>query len=93
MPQIVLPDFTKRKARINNVKMYDGFLRLFPEREFYSASYFHSTNAWENLYPNAVISLPSEDALIFDYPLIVGFYDAVHNEPMSAFLLRPEAKK
>lgn len=44
--------------------MYDGFLQLFPERQFYSASQLKVQNLWDNFYPNGVISMPKNDAII-----------------------------
>lgn len=76
--------------KVNSVKMYDGFLRLFPEREFYSASMIRVQNLWENFYPNAVISKPIDGAIVFDYPIIVGFYDSVIDMPIASYLLKQE---
>ncbi len=53
--------------------MFDGLLKLFPEKEFYSATHFASTNLWESYFPSAVIYNPQPDATVFEYPLIVGF--------------------
>lgn len=73
--------------------MYDGFLRLFPEREFYSASMVRVQNLWENYYPSAVISRPKMGTPVMEYPIIVGFYDSVIEMPVVAFLLKQEKDK
>lgn len=86
--QLAIPDLTKRKEKLNQVKMYDGFLRLFPEREFYSASMVRVQNLWENYYPSAVISRPKIGAPVMEYPIIIGFYDSVIEMPVVAFLLK-----
>lgn len=58
---------------MNTVKMFDGLYRLFPEREFYSGTYFKCHNLWETYFPSAVIYNASENTVVFDFPLIVGF--------------------
>ena len=55
--------------------MFDGFFRLFPEREFYSAARFDCSNLWESYYPDAVTHEPLERSIIMDYPFVMGMYD------------------
>jgi hypothetical protein len=47
-------------------------------------------NHWDGYYPNAVIHLPKENSIVFDYPLVVGFYDAKLKYPSTAFLYTEE---
>lgn len=54
--------------------MYDGFFKLFPEREFYSAAMLSCSNYWESYYADAVIHQPVESSIVLDYPFIMGFY-------------------
>lgn len=72
--------------------MYDGFFKIFPEREFYSAARLTCFNHWESYYPNAVIHIPKETSIVVEFPFIVGFYDARLKYPLAAFLYREEAQ-
>lgn len=66
--------------------MYDGFFKLFPEREFYSASMIACLSHWDSYYPHAVIHLPKDNSIVFDYPFVVGFYDTRAKYPLVAYL-------
>lgn len=55
VPSIVLPNLHLQSRRISKVRMYDGFFKLFPEREFYSAAAMACLNHWESYYASAVI--------------------------------------
>lgn len=46
IPSIILPNLKGRNTKTTKVKMYDGFFRLFPEREFYSAAILSCINHW-----------------------------------------------
>ena len=47
-------------------------------------------NLWENFYPNAVISKPRSDAIVIDYPIIVGFYDCALGMAIVSYALKQE---
>ena len=74
VPSIVIPNLKNCNVKINKVRMYDGFFKLFPEREFYSAAMLSCSNYWESYYSDAVIHLPVESSIVLDYPFIMGFY-------------------
>jgi hypothetical protein len=58
VPAVVLPNLKQKHTKLSSVRMYDGFFKLFPEREFYSATRLTCMNHWESYYPNAVIHTP-----------------------------------
>ena len=43
-------------------------------------------NFWESYYPNAVVHIPKENSIIFEYPFLVGFYDVKTKTLLNAFL-------
>ena len=46
VPSIVMPNLKRCNTKVNKVSMYDGFFKLFPEREFYSAAMMSCANFW-----------------------------------------------
>lgn len=66
--------------------MYDGFEKIFPEREFYSAAMIRCLNYWEKYYPNAVAHSTPEHSIIFEFPFILGYYDVKTKTLLNAFL-------
>lgn len=88
LKEVVIPMIQSRNRSINAVKMFDGLFRLFPEREFYSGTYFNCTNLWESYFPSAVVYQPAADSVIFEYPLIVGFMHKKRKEILTAFVLK-----
>lgn len=86
VPTVVLPNLKQKQTQLSKVRMFDGFFKLFPEREFYTASRLTCLNHWESYYPQAVIHTPKETSIVIDFPFIVGFYDAKLKYPLTAFL-------
>ena len=75
IPSVIIPNLHQQNHKVFKVKMFDGFFRLFPEREFYSAARFDCSNLWESYYPDAVTHEPLERSIIMDYPFVMGMYD------------------
>lgn len=88
VPAVVLPNLGRKRAELSAVRMYDGFFKLFPEREFYSAARVACFNHWESFYPPAVLHTPKDSSLVLDFPFILGFYDARLKRALAAFLYR-----
>ncbi len=43
---LVMPNLHKEGRKASRVRMFDGFFKLFPEREFYSAALIQCANHW-----------------------------------------------
>jgi hypothetical protein len=93
VPALVMPNLKQKQTKLSAVRMYDGFFKLFPEREFYSAARVTCINYWESYYPPAVIHTPKENSIVVDFPFIVGFYDAKLKCPLTAFLYSEEGQR
>jgi len=87
IPEIVLPNLKNHNMKLNKVRMFDGFFRLFPEREFYSAAMLKCFNYWDSYYPDAVIRLPGPEAIVFELPLLMGFYETSRQQLATTFLI------
>lgn len=83
--EVVLPNLSRNKPKTTSLQNYQGFLSLFPEPDFYSATHFF-LSSHHHPYPPSILPHPSSDAVLIDYPLIVSFYHYPSKTPLVSLL-------